>query len=94
MRPERLLFDRGRNTTIPDGTWVYTGSDFLPDGRFIADLDGVLIGFVHDPSTVIEYVASAGIGSYGSIVIDPNLGLTPGTPIKLTIRAIPGATKP
>jgi hypothetical protein len=88
MRIERLTFDQTTKESIPDGPWVYTGSTFLPGGVYRAQLDGVLIGFVHDPSAIIEYSAGAGLGNYGSIVMNPNLGVLPGTAITLTVRAL------
>lgn len=53
---------------IPPAVWVYLGS-FInpPDGRFGADTAGTLIGFVHDPNSLIEHRLGLGIGAYGSI---------------------------
>jgi hypothetical protein len=86
MRVERLTFDQTTKASMPDGTWVYTGSMFLPGGVYRAELDGVLVGFAHDPSAIIESSAGAGLGRYGSIVMNPNLGVSPGTAITLTVR--------
>ena len=48
--------------------WVYTGSPFpRHDGILAADITGMLIGFVHDPTTVIEALNGLGIGAYGSV---------------------------
>jgi hypothetical protein len=48
--------------------WVYVGSPASrPGGPFAADVTGVLIGFVHDPTSVIESVGGIGIGAYGSV---------------------------
>ena len=88
VRAEQLLFDRVTNQPMSDGPWVYTGSVFLKDGRYLADSDGVLIGFVHSPAPVIENPRGAGMGNYGSIVLNPNLGLTPDMPITLTVKAV------
>jgi hypothetical protein len=48
--------------------WVYTGSPASEAlGRFAADDTGTLIGFIHDANSIIESVATIGIGAYGSI---------------------------
>jgi hypothetical protein len=85
---EQLLFDKETGQPVPATAWVYTGSSFRDDGRYYADLDGTLIGFVHSPSPIIEQVGGAGVGRYGLIILNPNLGLEPGTPITLTVRAV------
>lgn len=87
MPAERLMFDKQKNETVSGGKWIYTGSSLLPDGRYLADVGAVLIGFVHDPATIIEYSSGAGLGNYGSIVLNPNLGLSEGTAITLTVKA-------
>lgn len=90
---EQLLFDRRTNAPIPEGPWVYTGSTFLRDGvnpvRYMAEMDGVLIGFVHSPAPVIENPRAGGVNAYGSVIFNENVGLKPGTPVTLTIRALP-----
>jgi hypothetical protein len=91
MPAERLMFDQETKTAAASGSWVYTGSSFLPDGRYLAQVDGALIGFVHDPASVIEYAAGAGLNKYGSIVMNPTLGLAAGTAITLTVKAVPRA---
>lgn len=88
---ERLLFDRETKQELPPGDWVYTGSTFTPDGRYLAELEGTLIGFAHTPSSVIESVKGVGLGRYGSIILNPSLGLMPGSEITLHIRALPAA---
>jgi hypothetical protein len=54
----------------------------------------VLIGFVHSPAPIIENVAGPGVARYGSIVMNPNLGLEPDTPVVLTVKALGSAPKP
>jgi len=87
MPAERLMFDNTRKETVSGGKWVYTGSSFLPDGHYLADIGAVIIGFVHDPGDIIEYSVGAGLGNYGQIVTNPNLGLGAGTTIKITVKA-------
>jgi hypothetical protein len=71
---------------------VYTGSTFH-DGRYLAEVDGALIGFVHSPSPIIEQVGGAGVSRFGRIVMNPRLGLEPNTPVVLTVKAVGGADK-
>lgn len=92
FRAERLMFDKVTNQTIPERPWVYTGSAFLQSagGRtvFMAEADGVLIGFMHNMATLIEHSDGAGLGRYGSIVLNPNLGLNPDAPLRLVVKAL------
>ena len=87
LAPEQLLFDKRQNQDLEKGNWVYTGSFVFPDGRYLADLDGVLIGFVHSPAPVIENPRGIGVHRYGEIVLNPKLGLTPGLTVTLTVKA-------
>lgn len=91
---ERLLYDRSTKEELPAGDWVYTGSVFTPEGRYMAEMEGTLIGFAHTPSSIIESVKGVGLGRYGSIVLNPNLGLAPGAEITMRIRAIPATPPP
>jgi hypothetical protein len=88
MPAERLMFDVGSKRSPEGGAWVYTGSSFLPDGRYLAQTDGSLVGFVHDPASIIEYSVGAGLNRYGSIVFNTNVGLAPGTVVTMTVRAL------
>lgn len=69
--------------------WVYTGSPATerPEGLPL-DQVGMLIGFIHDPHTVIEAASALGLGAYGSIrghaMLPPN-----GTAIELVVEAAP-----
>jgi hypothetical protein len=70
------------------GDWVYTGSynDAGESSPYMAQVLGTLIGFVHDPASVIEHRVGLGIGAYGSI--GGNVELLPpvGTELTLTIE--------
>lgn len=87
VRIEQLLLDKRTGRTLPEGPWVYTGSSFA-GGRYLADVDGVLIGFVHSPAPVIENPREGAVGAFGSVVLNPELGLVPLTPVTLTVRAL------
>ena len=88
---EQLLFDKVARQTVPTTAWVYTGSAILPDGRYLANVDGVIIGFVHSPAPIIEHVSGAGVNRYGEIVLNPNLGLQADMPVMLTVQAVGGS---
>jgi hypothetical protein len=90
---EQLLFDRVARQPVSSAAWVYTGSAILPDGRYLANVDGVLIGFVHSPAPIIEHVSGAGVSRYGDIILNPNLGLEPDTPVTITIKALAAASR-
>ena len=69
--------------------WVYMAS--LPaqaDRPFAADLTGTLIGFVHDPATVIDTVHGIGIGAYGSVRGNAALLPPKGSPVELIVEAV------
>lgn len=88
IRVESLLLDKRTNQTMPEGPWVYTGSAFM-DNHYMADMDGVLIGFVHSPSPVIENPRSGAVSSYGSVVLNRRRDLQPGMPLTLIVKALP-----
>ena len=69
--------------------WVYLGSPATPPGaRFAADVTGTLVGFVHDPTSVIESAGGVGIGAYGSV--RGNTALPPvGSAIELIVEVAP-----
>jgi len=92
FRAEQLVYDKVTKEALADGPWVYTGSTFIrnppaPD-RYLAESDGVLIGFVHSPAPIIEHPKGAGIRQYGNVVLNPTLGLVPLMPVTLLIKAI------
>lgn len=92
IRGERLIYDRSTNQEATDSAWIYTGSMFLENGRYLPDLDGVLIGFVQNRAAIIERTETYGVGRYGAIILNPNLGLQPGMTITLTVKALGPAT--
>ena len=66
IRAEELVYNRRTQETLPKGSWVYTGSAFLPDGRYLADVYGVLISFAHNPATVVDSPLPDGVTAYGT----------------------------
>lgn len=87
-RAEQLIYHRPTKETLSDGPWVYTGSVFQQKTLYMAETDGVLIGFMHSPSPIIENPRRMP-GQWGDIGINPELGLKAGTPVKLIVRALP-----
>jgi len=94
VRIEQLLYDKRTNETLPEGPWVYTGSSFVPGmnpqdpRRYLADLDGVLIGFVHSPAPIIENPRAGAVGAFGYVIPNPKIGLVPGGWVILTIKVL------
>jgi len=69
--------------------WVYIGSGTGNYGKeFMADAGGTLIGFVHDPYSVIDHKAGAGIGNYGLVTGNEDLLPPEGSDVSLTITVI------
>jgi hypothetical protein len=85
--PEKLI--KGGEAALAKGDWVYTGSTILEDGRYLAELMGPVIGFVHDPAPIIEHSIGAQSTGYGVLV--PNAEVLPakGTPMRLQVTAQP-----
>ena len=84
----RLVRDSKDDRTLPEDGWVYTGSAFTPDGQYLAQMDGVLVGFVHDPASIIEHATGFGQSLYGFVV--PNTAVAPpkGTRVTVEVRAL------
>jgi|SRR5687768_320832 len=89
---EELLYDHRTGKTLAKGPWVYTGSTFWvsPSGvkQFQAEVDGVLIGLMHSPQSIIDNPRNDAFRGFGYIVLNPQLGLTAGLPITLTVRVL------
>ena len=88
--------DALRIVGAPDGPpretrWIYTGSAMYPSDppTYLADSSGSLIGFVHDPMTVIEHQLGLGFGAYGSILGNTDILPPIGTRMTLIVKALP-----
>jgi hypothetical protein len=72
---------------------VYTGSTFVAMGdgskQFLAEIDGVLIGLMHGPQALLENPRNDTVGGFGSIVLNPKLGVDAKAPLTLTVKALP-----
>jgi hypothetical protein len=82
-RAERLLALDG--VPLMEARWIYIGSFFLGADRYAAQESGTLIGFVHDPVSVIEHHEGLGIGRYGSVGGNAALAPPPKSRIWLTV---------
>lgn len=86
-RGEEVLFDTRLQRTLARGPWVYTGSVLYPDGTYLAEADGVLIGFMHTPESIIDSPQPLQ-SDWGDVQLNPDLGLEEGTPVKLVVRRV------
>ena len=86
--PEELITIVPAKAPLSKAPWVYTGSVLMPETKtLIADMDGVLIGFMHTRASLIDYGGRLD-GSYGAAV--PNTStVKPGTKVKVAVRARP-----
>lgn len=74
---------------LDDDSWVYIGSATGNYGKqFMAEVGGTLIGFVHDPYSVIDHSNGAGIGAYGLITGNEEVLPPKGSAITLTVAAV------
>jgi hypothetical protein len=72
----------------PSNDWVYTGSNFTDDNRYLAHLDGTLIGFVHEPATIIEHRDGIGLGNFGAVEVNKEHGLAAGMRVELVVERV------
>lgn len=92
MRAEDVVWNIAEKGPLGPGQWVYTGSTTLDDGRFLAEMAGVIVGFVHAQEPLIERTTFRQT-AYGMLQLNPNVGLTPGTVVTFTVKALPKAQK-
>jgi len=85
---QELIHNITSGKTLQADRWIYTGSIFLENGRYLAEDAGVLIGFVHEPASIIESHFSGKFPSYGTYVVNKDLLLEVGTEIQMVIRPV------
>lgn len=68
------------------GEWVYTGSFFSLDGQYMAAVDGVLVGFIHDPSTILEHHTGFGGGSFQGLKLNTTILPAVGTAVEVLFQ--------
>ena len=77
------------NQTLKRADWVYTGSTFVPNGGYLAEIaGGTLVGFVHDPASIIEHGLGFGPQSYGGLKLNNALMPVADTPLKATFKYV------
>jgi hypothetical protein len=88
IRGEELVVRGKANDPLPRAPWVYTGSVTEPQRKLmLAVLDGVLIGFMHTRSSLIDYGGQLE-GKYGEYYLNKSL-VKPGTRVTVVVRALP-----
>lgn len=68
--------------------WNYIGSQFIEGNRYLAQMDGTLIGLVHDPSSIIEHHSGLGLGNWGLLTVDQARAPGAGTKIDLSVQRL------
>jgi hypothetical protein len=82
------------NQKLKSGNWVYTGSTFLPKGGYLAEVaGGTLVGFVHDPASIIEHGQGFGPQSYSQLELNKLLMPAVDTPLKATFTYLGNTQK-
>ncbi len=74
--------------------WVYVGSVFSSDGRYMAQDFGTLVGFVHDPESIIQHRVGLGLDAYGEVVVNQEVAPQPGTAVTLIVRRLSADAPP
>ncbi len=77
---------------VAPAEWVYTGSSFTPEGRYRAHEDGTLVGFVHDPSSIIEH-RTGYIGGFDTLGTNRELLPALGSKVKVIVERGTSAAK-
>lgn len=88
IRAEDMVFDINRKISMPHTHWIYTGSTILEDGTYMAQMDGVLIGYVHDPASIIDSPTDFGLTEYGFLMVNKNITPPVGTRIQLRVKSL------
>jgi hypothetical protein len=83
---EELITVLPENQLLPKAPWIYTGSILIPERKaLVADMDGILIGFMHTRASVIDHGARLD-KEYGAYRLNTRL-IKPGTPVTILVRA-------
>jgi hypothetical protein len=82
------LLNTGETKPEKPSVWSYTGSMFVDGNRYLAQMDGVLIGLIHDPSSIIEHKKGVGVGGWGSVTVNPDVAPEAGQKVVVNIRGL------
>jgi len=76
------------NKKLSNDNWIYTGSSFLPNGGgYRAELDGgTLVGFIHDPASIIEHKTGFSGESYSLLMVNESLIPDLNTPVTVEFK--------
>lgn len=85
------LLKQGDGRAAGPAVWSYTGSMFDDSERYLAQMDGVLIGLVHDPASVIEHRDGLGLGRLGAVTVNPDTAPRSGQVVSVTIQGMDSA---
>lgn len=86
-RVEEWIFNTSTRKPAERGTWVYNGSMFTQDGRFMAQIDGNFAALVTNPGALINNPRK---GSDDDQIWEVNSKVVPPvkTPLKITIQMV------
>lgn len=89
---EEFVWDRETNRPMERTTWVYTGSRFDEEGRYLAQITRSVIATYHDPDALLDHPLKGGASphQYG-----PNVTMVPpeGTPLTIWVEREPETKK-
>jgi len=80
------LLKAGKVKSEKPSVWSYTGSMFVEGDRYLAQMDGVLIGLIHDPASIIEHKKGVGIGNWGMLTVDSDVAPKSGQALVIKIQ--------
>jgi len=70
-----------RRVQVANGLFSQNGGDFRARS-------GPVVGFVHDPASIIQHRTGLGLGAYGAVRFRPSAVPPPGTAIDLTVERL------
>lgn len=74
---------------LPEADWVYTGSSFTANGKYRPEQGGgTLVGFVHDPDSIIENGQGFGAKAYRELKLNQHSLPAVGTPFKASFSYV------
>lgn len=86
VKAAEVLLEDGKQVASND--WRYTGSLFMPSGHYAAAESGTLVGFVHDPESIIEHRDGVGLKNYGAITLNKSVIPAEGSKITLSVSVV------
>ncbi len=94
-RVEASDFFKNQERSLSSGEWVYTGSSFVSEefgGGYMPALNGgTLVGFVHDPASIIEHRVGFGADSFSQVALAEEWPISVNAPVHVEFKYV-GAT--